>query len=218
MKKILVIDDDIDINNLLNDILNKNGYQVMRAWSGTEALLLLEKCRPDLIILDLMLPGMSGEEFLPNAAGIPVIVLSAKINVSDKVAMLSSGASDYITKPFDVDELLARVNVQLRNSPNTEGRTYSYKEIELDTISHCARVNGNDVALTKTEYAILKALISNQGRALSKSVILDKISVDSLDCTEDSLKQHVSNLRKKIHEAGGNDYIQSVWGIGFIYR
>lgn len=217
MKKILIIDDDISINNLLNEILIGNGYSVFRAWSGTEALMMLEKCRPDLVILDLMLPGMTGEELLPELDGIPVIVLSAKISVKDKISLLSLGASDYITKPFDTDELLARVNVQLRKTTAVYS-ALKYNEIELDTVSHTAKINEEILSLTKTEYAILKVLISNPGKALSKSVILDTIFYDTPDCTEDSLKVHISNLRKKIHEAGGSDCISSVWGIGFILK
>lgn len=218
MKKILIIDDDADINNLLNEILTKNGYSVLRAWSGTEALLILEKQRPDLVILDLMLPGLSGEDVLPKLGGIPVIVLSAKNSVSDKVALLSAGASDYMTKPFAIDELLARVAVRLRDSAEKKSCAYTCHELTLDTDSHSVTVNGEPVVLTKTEYAILKAFMAKPGKVLSKSCILDTICFDTPDCTEDSLKVHVSNLRRKIREAGGNDYIESVWGIGFIFN
>lgn len=217
MKKILIVDDDITINSLLTEILTKNGYSVIRAWSGTEALMLFEKQRPDLIILDLMLPGMSGEELLPQIKDIPVIVLSAKISVSDKISLLTLGASDYVTKPFDTEELLARINVQLRGRPSAQNSVIAYNEIELDTLSHTVCVNSSPVSLTRTEYAILRALLANPGRAMSKSAILDEITLDTPDCTEDSLKVHVSNLRHKLQSAGAQDYISSVWGIGFIF-
>ena len=114
MKHILIIDDDIHINEMLDKVLKQEGYQVSNAYSGTEALLLLSTCRPDLILLDLMLPGLSGEEVLPQISGIPVIVMSAKVDVKGKVDMLLNGAADYITKPFEIEELLARIIVQFR--------------------------------------------------------------------------------------------------------
>lgn len=116
MKTIAVIDDDVHINDMLNELLTQEGYRVLRAWSGTEALLLLGTETPDLVLLDLMLPGLGGGEVLPRLAGIPVIVLSARAGVQDKVELLMNGAADYITKPFDARELLARICVQLRNA------------------------------------------------------------------------------------------------------
>ena len=116
MKTIAVIDDDVHIGNVLTELLNREGYDVLRAYSGTEALLLLERNRPDLILLDLMLPGLSGEEVLPRIQGIPTIVVSARADVQDKVNLLLGGAADYITKPFDTAELLARIAVQLRKT------------------------------------------------------------------------------------------------------
>ena len=116
MKTIAVIDDDEHIGNVLTELLNREGYDVLRAYSGTEALMLLERNRPDLILLDLMLPGLSGEKVLPRIQGIPTIVVSAKVDVQDKVNLLLGGAADYITKPFDTAELLARIAVQLRKT------------------------------------------------------------------------------------------------------
>ena len=114
MKKITIIEDDQHIGDVLERTLTREGYEILRAYSGTEALYLLSEHMPDLILLDLMLPGLSGEEILPRMRGIPVIVVSAKIGIDDKVDMLLSGAVDYITKPFDMKELLARIMVQLR--------------------------------------------------------------------------------------------------------
>ena len=215
MKQILMIDDDIHIGNMLEEVLQREGYQVIRAYSGTEALLVLASAKPDLVLLDLMLPGLSGEEVLPKIQGIPVIVLSAKVDVQDKVNLLLGGAADYLTKPFDVKELLARIVVQMRKSTPGEGGRLSVGHLELDTTSHEVTVCGTPVRLTKTEYAILKLLMTNPKQVLAKSVILDRISEDTPDCTEHSLKQHVSNLRKKLREPGGKDYIEAVWGIGF---
>lgn len=215
MKKILIIDDDIYIGNMLEELLRGSGYDVLRAYSGTEALLLLCQNKPDLVLLDLMLPGLSGEEVLPRIQGIPVIVVSAKVDVQDKVNLLLGGAADYITKPFDTAELLARITVQLRKAGGVAADVLSSGDLRLDLTSHEVGVKSNTVRLTKTEYAILKLLMQNPKQVIAKSVMLDRISHDTPDCTESSLKQHVSNLRKKLRDAGGADYIESVWGIGF---
>ena len=265
MYTIVVIEDDIHIGEILETALGREGYRVVRAYSGTEALYLLEKETPDLILLDLMLPGLSGEEVLPKINGIPVIVVSAKAGIDEKVDLLLGGAADYVTKPFELKELLDRVKVQLRKKEAAEvngvagrdgadGRNLPAGEngmagvsglsrklvcggLELDFDFREVRVNGQVVKLTRTESAILKLLMQNPNQAIAKSVILDRISLDTPDCTESSLKQHVSNLRKKLREVGerraangksadvgdkgrqndekGCEYIESVWGIGF---
>lgn len=216
MKNIMIIDDDIHIGNMLEEVLTKDGYGVSRAYSGTEALLLLSSHKPDLVLLDLMLPGLKGEDVLPKIKGIPVIVVSAKVNVNDKVNLLLGGATDYITKPFEIKELLARITVALRNSPALKSKTIlRFDDLSLDTDSHIVSVCNNPVKLTKTEYAILKILMQNPTQVITKSTILDKISEDTPDCVESSLKVHISNLRKKLREINGKDYIEAVWGIGF---
>ncbi len=216
MKNIMIIDDDACIGNMLEEVLTKEGYGVLRAYSGTEALLLLSNHRPELILLDLMLPGLSGEEILPKLAGIPVIVVSAKAEISDKVGLLMGGAADYIAKPFDMKELLARISVQLRNvfamgaSP-----VLTFEDLVMDFAAHTIRVNGIPVKLTKTEFAILKQLMLNPSQVVTKSRLLDLISLETPDCMESSLKVHISNLRRKLREVGDKDYIEAVWGIGF---
>lgn len=215
MNTIAIIDDDIYIGNMLEELLRGEGYGVLRAYSGTEALLLLSRHRPDLVLLDLMLPGLSGEEVLPRIQGIPTIVVSAKVDVQDKVKLLLGGAADYITKPFDLSELLARIAVQLRKTGGGMSDRIAVGDFQLDLSAHTLRVNGSEIRLTKTEFAILKLLMQNPGQVIAKSVMLDRISLDTPDCTESSLKQHVSNLRRKLREAGGEDSIESVWGIGF---
>ena len=216
MQSILIIDDDAAIGNLEQEVLERAGYAVLRAYSGTEALLLLKDKRPDLILLDLMLPGLSGEEVLPQIQNIPVIVVSAKAAVQDKVSLLLGGAADYLTKPFDTGELLARVAVRLRKTSRAPlAAVYTCGELTLDTSSHAVRANGAAVQLTRTEYAILKLLMQNPGQVLAKSVLLDRIAADTPDCTESSLKTHVSNLRGKLREASGKEYVEAVWGIGF---
>lgn len=216
MKTIAVIDDDIPIGDMLTEVLTQEGYTVLRAYSGTEALYLLSHHKPDLVLLDLMLPGASGEEVLPHIENIPVIVLSAKVDVQDKVDLLLSGAVDYMTKPFDTKELLARITVQLRKTePQAEMRSLSAGDLVLDMVSHSLTVQGQAVKLTRTEYAIVKLLMENPKQVIAKSVLLDRISLDTPDCTERSLKQHISNLRKKMQEVSGEDHIETVWGIGF---
>lgn len=216
MQTILIIDDDIAIGNLEQEVLEQSGYAVLRAYSGTEALLLLKDSRPDLILLDLMLPGLSGEDVLPQIGNIPVIVVSAKVAVQDKVDLLLGGAADYLTKPFDTEELLARVAVRLREAACSPlAPVLSCGNLTLDTSSHEVRVSGVPVTLTRTEYAILKLLMRNHSQVLAKSVLLDRISADTPDCTESSLKTHISNLRGKLRKTSGSDYIEAVWGIGF---
>lgn len=217
MNTILIVDDDVYIGDMLEEILTKEGYQTARAYSGTEALMYLSSARPDLILLDLMLPGLPGEELLPLTRGIPVIVVSAKAETSDKVDLLLGGACDYVTKPFDTSELLARITVQLRRaaSPPSSSSVLTFRSVTLDTVSHTVNVADTPVRLTQTEYAILKLLMQNPSQVITKSLLLDRISEDTPDCTESSLKVHISNLRKKLKTIDGNDYIEAVWGIGF---
>lgn len=216
MKNIFVVDDDINIGNMLEELLSREGYRVTRAYSGTEALLVLSSLRPDLVLLDLMLPGLDGRELLPRLRGIPVIVVSAKVGVEDKVDLLLGGAADYVTKPLDTKELLARITVQLRNAVLADaGMRLEYGDLVMDTDTHSVNVCEQEVRLTRTEYAILKLLMQNPSQVITKTLLLDKISEDTPDCMESSLRVHISNLRKKLRDIGGKDYIESVWGIGF---
>ena len=215
MSHILVVDDDIHIGNLLQEALEAEGFRVSRAYSGTEAVLALDRERPDLILLDLMLPGLSGEQVLPRLAGVPVIVVSARADVDSKTALLLGGAADYVTKPFALRELLARVAVRLREAPARAGGPLAFGPLRLDADARWVAVDGAEVRLTRTEYAILRLLMASPSRVITKSRLLDEIARDTPDCTESSLKTHVSNLRKKLRDAGAGDCIESVWGIGF---
>ncbi len=219
MKTIAIIDDDVYIGNMLEDLLRKEGYGVLRAYSGTEALLLFSRSRPDLILLDLMLPGLSGEDVLLKIQGIPVIVVSARVEIDHKVKLLLGGAADYITKPFNNRELMARISVQLRNTAVTgTSIRLTYDDLNLDTQTHEVLADDTQVRLTKTEFAILKLLMQNPLQVVTKSQILDLISQDTPDCVESSLKVHISNLRRKLRDVTGKDYIEAVWGIGFKMR
>lgn len=216
MSHILIIDDDIHINEMLEEVLIQEGYQVSHAYSGTEALLFLANEKPDLILLDLMLPGLTGEEVLSQIEKNPVIVMSAKVEVKDKVALLLNGAEDYITKPFEIEELLARIVVQLRKSTRSDSsEKLMYREITVNMVTHEAWVGEHEVKLTKTEFAILKILLEHPKQVITKTVLLDRVSEETPDCMESSLRVHISNLRKKLREISGKDYIEAVWGIGF---
>lgn len=241
MNTIAVIEDDEYIGSLLEECLAAEGYMVIRAYSGTEALLLLEKQQPDLILLDLMLPGLSGEALLPRIKNTPVIVVSAKVGIDEKVDLLLNGAVDYITKPFEMRELLARIAVQLRLREDHNARRHAASEaseadsvsprtafspvmsdsvmtfgsLSLDTETRELIAPSGSVHLTRTEAAILKKLMQNAERPVSKSALLEDISQDTPDCTESSLKIHVSNLRKKMKGAELRESLESVWGIGF---
>ena len=237
MKKILIVDDDASIGNMLEEMLIKERYAVLRAYSGTEALLVLREDKPDLVLLDLMLPGLNGEEVLPYLKDIPVIVVSARADVEDKVELLLGGAVDYVTKPFSGKELMARIAVHFRENKITDeinseiGRgsvpetkngeiksILNYREIAINTATLQCFADGQEVRLTRTEFAILKLLMSNPAQIIPRSVMLERISTDTPDCMESSLKVHVSHLRGKLREVTGKDYIEAVWGIGFRLR
>lgn len=216
MKTILIVEDNIDIHNLIQEILQKENYRVINSYSGTEALMMLEKEKIDLILLDLMLPGLSGEEIIKKVKNIPIIVISAKISPEDKVNVLLNGANDYITKPFNKEELLARIKVQLRiNADRKERKELKYKDMYLKEDKHTLYIKDRKLHLTKTEYAILKQLLINPKEVVTKCKLLELISDDTLDCDENSLKVHISNIRKKIRSVTQEEYIESVWGIGF---
>lgn len=217
MAKILVVEDDVDVGNAVEEILS-GSYEVARAYSGTEALLCAKMEAPDLVLLDLMLPGLSGEEALPKLLPLPVIIVSAKPDPEEKAELLFLGACDYITKPFYPKELLARVAAQLRRPAAEAAAARTYGGVSLDADTHTVRGPGGTDKLTRTESALLKLFMSDPGRVFAKSVILDRISLDTPDCTESSLKMHISNLRKKLRGIGAEDYIESVWGIGFKLR
>lgn len=216
MQKILIVEDDESIHNIIEELLKREHYITYNAYSGSEALLLLEKEKFDLILLDLMLPAIKGEGIIEKVANTPIIVLSAKTSSDDKVNCLLAGANDYITKPFDSKELLARIEVQLRLKNNFNNKeTLKYKDLELLNDNHTLLVSNKKVSLTKTEYAILKQLLLNPNQVIPKNKMLDLISTDTEDCDENSLRVHISNLRKKIRNYTEDEYIESIWGIGF---
>ena len=213
MARILIIEDDPDINSILCSLLTDNGYDVERAFNGAEAIPAIGTL-PDLILMDLMLPDTTGEELLTHVSeGIPVIAVSARSSVDDKVDLLSLGCVDYVTKPFDNKELLARIEVALKYKKSS--KNYSCGNLTMDESSHSVKVDGNPVRLTPTEYAIVKILLVNQDRVISKTELIESASKFTPDLVEDSLKVHMSNLRRKMKQAGSTAEIEAVWGIGF---
>lgn len=215
MKKILVVEDDNTIHKIIEDILKKEHYIVINAYSGTEAISIIENDNIDLILLDLMLPGINGEDIVKKVnKTLPIIVISAKTSSSDKAKVLLDGANDYITKPFEKIELLARIQVQLRISSN-KNKSLKYKDIELLEDNKTMKIQTNTITLTRTEYTIMRELLLNPSKVVTKTRLLDLMSIDSESCDESSLKVHISNIRKKIRKITQVEYLEAVWGIGF---
>lgn len=221
--RILVVEDDIDINNLLKELLSGEGYQVQGSFSGTEAMLWLEKEQFDLVILDLMLPGITGEEVLERIKekniDTTVIAVSAKDDSKSKIHMLRGGADDYITKPFDTDELLARVEVALRKNKKSSYQPkeiYEFKDLRLDGNNFTVTVKGKEIALTKREFLILKLLMSNPNKVFTKNNIFESVWEEEFVGEDNAVNVHISNIRQKLSKENKEEtYIQTVWGIGF---
>jgi two-component system, OmpR family, response regulator len=220
---ILVIEDDSDISNMICDLLEQNGYNTKSAYTGTEALMVFDK-KIDLVLLDLMLPGLNGEIVLQEIrkhSNIPVIGLSAKSDKASTINLLKSGADDYIVKPFNNDELLARIEAQLRryNPPlslPSENNKLSYKDISIDTETYLVQVGDTPVSLTKREFLILELLIKYPKKVFTKSNLYEHVWNDEFFGDENTINVHISNIRSKLAKANpSEEYIQTVWGIGF---
>lgn len=223
MKKILIIEDNTEINHMIADALKKAGYECTQAFSGTEALLYYEKENFSLVLMDMMLPGLCGDELFPKMKAmkdVPVIIVSAKDEMDTKVQMLTSGAEDYITKPFELPELIARVAVQIRRSSNskeeeTDGSRLTYKELVLDEPSFTVLVNDNEVQLTKREFQILALLVAHPKRVFTKQDIYDCAWNEIYIGEDKTINVHISNIRKKLKEFTDTEFIETVWGIGY---
>lgn len=221
MKNILIIEDDTDINNVISEALIKAGYHCTQAFSGTEALMCLERESFALAVMDLMLPGLSGESLLPKLKEIqqiPVIVVSAKDGLDSKVNLLTSGAEDYLTKPFEIQELVARVGVQIRRFAGDDdacSKMLKYKDLILNQESFTASVHGAEIPLTKQEFKILELLLSHPNKVYSKQDIYDYAWDDIYIGEDKTINVHISNIRKKLKAVTEEEYIETVWGIGF---
>lgn len=218
--EILVVEDDANINDLLKEALGREGYRCTQAFSGTEAKLLLEKNYYSVILLDLMLPGIPGEKVLKEIrrrGNEPVIILTAKDTIDDKVEFLRNGADDYVTKPFDIKEIVARVEVQLRRRGELLcEEELSYHGLKLDKEHFCVMVDGAELSkITKQEFAILELLLKHPKKVFSKEEIFEYAWEDSYIGETKTLDVHISHIRKKIKEVTEKEYIETVWGIGY---
>jgi DNA-binding response OmpR family regulator len=221
---ILVVEDDVDINNLITKTLKNREFQITQAFSGSEASLQLSICEFDIILLDLMLPGITGEELIKQIRAIkeiPIIVISAKTSLQDKIKVLNLGADDYIIKPFESEEIIARVNSQLRRYRKfdmqlNKNKEYKFKELTLDEESRQAKVKNIHLALTAHEFDILCILLKNPNKVYSREALYESVWKNGYYGEDNSVNVHVSNIRKKIKEISlDEEYIKTVWGIGF---
>lgn len=218
---IMVVEDDTGINHLLKTALEKAGYEVIQAFSGTEAVLILKMERAvSLVLLDLMLPGLSGEEVLKGIrekGNLPVIVLTAKDSLDEKIGMLTQGADDYITKPFEIPEVLARIQVQLRHAGReAEKDQITYRNLIVDKSNYQVIIGGKEIQkLTKQEFAILELLAGHPKRVFSKEDIFSYAWEEPYIGETKTLDVHISNIRKKIKSVTADEYIETVWGIGY---
>lgn len=222
MANLLIVEDDPDINRLLCKILSKPEYHITAAFSGSEAKLLLNQQPFDLVLLDLMLPGLSGEELLSEIrknATMPVIVISAK-GREDKLNVLHCGADDFISKPFDVDEVEVRVEAQLRRyirfSVPPAGQILHCGELTLDPDNHLARINHQELPLTAREFAILELLMRYPKKVFTRANLFETIWGEDYIGDDNTVNVHISNLRAKLSKISPNtEYIKTIWGIGF---
>lgn len=222
-KKVLVVDDERDLLDLITYNLNRQGYDVVTAANGAEALEAAANEKPDLILLDLMLPSIDGTEVArrlkadPRTAGVPLIMLTAKGEETDVVVGLALGADDYITKPFSMKILLARIGVVLRRGEpapvSTESVMLRAGPLSIDSSKHEAFVNGEPLKLTLTEFKLLMALVQARGRVLSRNQLMDKAMGQDVFVTDRAIDVHVTAIRKKLRDASW--LIRTVRGVGY---
>lgn len=218
-KTILIIEDDAEINDMLRILLRRNGYRTISAYSGTEGVLVHSR-EVSLILLDLMLPGKSGEEVirdLKKKHNVPVIVTSAIHDVNKKVDLFSLGADDYVTKPFQNEELLARILARLRsNTDSGSDEVLTYRDIVLNKGAFSVQCNGIAIELSKHEFSLLQLLMEHPDRTCTKSMIYDTVWNYENSADDNTLNVHISKLRKKLKECHPDEeYIETVWGIGY---
>lgn len=221
MSKILIVEDDTLLSDMVKRLLLKNNYEVATAYSGSEAVLILEKETFDLVLLDLMLPGIAGEEVLAHLrenADIPVIGISAKTDLDSKVSLIKNGADDYITKPFDNKELMVRMEAVLRRykKSSQDDTLFVYKDLSMNTSTMEVKLKDEKLLLTRYEYLILQLLMSEPNKVFTKNNIFDRVWNENFVGDENAINVHISNLRKKFSKINPNEnYIKTVWGLGF---
>jgi DNA-binding response OmpR family regulator len=226
-QRILVVDDDKSIVKVLTAYLEQSGYQVLPAYDGEMALHTLRRERPDLVILDLMMPARNGWEVTnliradKTLAATPVIMLTARVEDTDKVVGLELGADDYVTKPFNAREVVARVKsllrrVRLDQSPSAAPHVLTCGNLRLDINQHRLTVDSAPVVLTRTEFSLLEAFLSNPGYTLTRDDLLEKAVGYAYEGLGRTLDTHIRNLRRKIEPDPDNPtYIQTVYGVGY---
>ena len=220
-KKILVVDDKQELRTLLKQYLAQEGFNILTAKDGQEALFLARQEKPDLVVLDLMMPEMSGYDFMriySREASTPIIILTAKIEENDKVLGLELGADDYITKPFSMRELTARVRAVMRRADKTllEQEILQAGEIRLDRSGRSVVVKDSPVDLTPSEFDLLASLMAAPGRAFSRLELLEKMQGTAYDGYERTIDVHIRNLRAKIEQDPSNPtYIETLYGVGY---
>lgn len=218
MSRLLIIEDDVNINEMLQEAFGKKGYEVVSAYSGTEGILRIEKETYQMVILDLMLPGMDGQQVLKNIrenSNVPVIVLSAKDELDTKVDLLMSGASDYMTKPFELKELEARVLVQLRNAAGKNEVFLEYRDLRIDREGKKVILCGKPLSLTAQEYRILELLLKHPQKVFTKNEIYEYAWEEYYMGEDKTINVHISNIRQKMKKITQEEYIETVWGMGF---
>ena len=221
--KILVVEDDREINSMLCEMLDENGYAAEGAFTGMEGLSRLRSGDYDLLILDLMLPYKSGDAVLQELrsfSSLPVIVISAKDTVQNKLDLFHMGADDYLTKPFDLDEVLVRVEAVLRRCGSSEAQRapeiLQAGKLAVDTETKTASVDGQELVLTAKEYGILELLMRYPHKVFSKANLFESIWNEEYACEDNILNVHMSNLRNKLKAADPEtEYIKTVWGMGY---
>lgn len=223
MEKILIVEDNEDVNTMLAEVLVGEGYEVCSTYTGTDGLKEIKAQEYDLILLDIMLPYKSGDEILKEVrefSDVPVIIISAKDMIGMKIDLLKMGADDYITKPFDLGEAVARVETNLRRS-HKQGqgqaeKVFRYKDMMFDDNAKRITVNNIELDLTAKECQIIELLIKNRGKVFTKANLYESIWKDTYLGDDNAVKTHISNLRSKLKMANAdNEYIETVWGLGY---
>jgi DNA-binding response OmpR family regulator len=221
MATVLVVEDEPGIADFIRRGLSYKGYSVRVAHSGEEALELAQEQLPDLVILDLMLPGMDGVEVcrrLRAADAVPILMLTARDAVADKVAGLEAGADDYITKPFAFEELLARVRAALRRRAPAGEEVIKVSDLVVSPASREVRRGDREIELTAREYELLEFLARHAGEVVNKETIFEKVWGYDFEIESDAIKVYISYLRKKLNAAGEPDLVHSVRGVGYILK
>ncbi|MFR5525058.1 MAG: response regulator transcription factor [[Clostridium] innocuum] len=218
-ERILIVEDDETINSMIREFLQKD-YTCLDAYSGTEARLVLQQTNVSLVLLDLMLPGISGEALLKELKlkQLPVIVLSAKDAIDDRVALLNEGADDYLCKPFDLKELKARIQVQLRKRMPQQEHEIAVDGVVLLPDFYHLEIQGKKIRLTRHEYRILELLMRDVKRARTKKEIYEYAWEDDYLGDDKTINVHISNIRSKLNAVSKREYIETIWGIGFKWK